>query len=55
VFTEARSRSGNLRLDIAVCDDNVVCLNIEGKQVTVGCAAIRVLDPLLFPQLARLR
>jgi len=36
---------------IDVCDDGVICLKLDGKQVTIQDAARLILDPFLFPDL----
>jgi len=38
-------------LDLDLCPDGVVCLKLTGNQISVEDAAIRVLDPFLFPEL----
>ena len=37
--------------DLDVCPDGVVCLKHERQVISVEDAAVRVLDPFLFPQL----
>jgi hypothetical protein len=41
----------DLFLDLDICPDGVVCLKLDGKQISLEEAAIRILDPFLFPQL----
>lgn len=41
----------DLFLDLDLCPDNVVCLKLAGRQISIEDAAIRILDPFLFPQL----
>ena len=39
-------------LQLAVCSDNTVCLKHDGKEIQIGDAAIKILDPFLFPEFA---
>ena len=39
------------KIAIDVCDDNVVCLKINGKPTSLPDAARAILDPFLFPEL----
>ncbi len=41
----------DLFLDLDVCDDGVVCLELNGTRISIEDAAIAILDPFLFPQL----
>jgi len=42
---------GHFFFELDICPDGVVCLMFEGSPISVEDAAIRVLDPFLFPQL----
>lgn len=41
----------NFMFDFDVCPDGVVCLKLAREVISVEEAAVRVLDPFLFPQL----
>jgi hypothetical protein len=38
-----------LTIDINICDDSQPCLKIDGRKVDYEEAAIRILDPFLYP------
>jgi hypothetical protein len=40
------------RLLFDLCEDNVVCLKLNGKQLSIHDAAIAILRPFLFPELS---
>ena len=40
---------------IDVCDDGVICLKLDGKQVSIHEAARLILDPFLFPDLQAIK
>ncbi len=39
------------KIAIDVCEDNAVCLKINGKPISLPNAARAILDPFLFPEL----
>jgi hypothetical protein len=43
----------DLSLDLDVCADGVVCIKLDGQQISIEAAAIAILDPFLFPQLQK--
>jgi hypothetical protein len=49
----AKGDRGNVDffLDLDICPDGVVCLKLDGSRLSIEDAAIRILDPFLFPQL----
>lgn len=47
-------RGLNLEFTLDVCPDGLVCLKAQGMEISVEEAAIRILDPFLFPDLPRL-
>jgi hypothetical protein len=52
---KGRIRAHGTGIDIEflldVCPDGVVCLKLRGEPISTEAAAIRILDPLLFPNL----
>ena len=49
---EASGSAGRVKviLSLGVCPDGVVCLKYEGKELRPSEAAIKVMDPFLFPE-----
>jgi hypothetical protein len=43
------NRAGTYALSVDVCDDNVVCLKLSGKPITMHDAGIYILRSFIFP------
>ncbi len=43
----------NVKLDLDICDDGIVCLKSAGQRISIQQAVILLLDQFFFPQLAK--
>lgn len=50
-ITVRGDRCGDVQFLFDLRPDNVVCLKVNGKEISIEEAAIAILDPFLFPQL----
>lgn len=51
IYGPGKSQHPSLKLQVDVCDDGVVCLTLDGMQISLKNAAIAILRPFLYPEL----